>query len=380
MTGLFTKDNTVNQTVFVPLLMIFLLWASFSILLMDNKYHGLITFIVLAANACAFLVTVYSIKSEVMLRQYMWFWVLYAAFIGIATILNLYFNYSVIDFKYQILDDVLLKLVFSSNTNKAFSIGFANYTGIFINFSIAITSGMLMTEKKQYRSIFLLGILLLLVFTLLATGSKGGLLGLLSMSGFLLISFRRFRSKFISASIIIFLTMVISMGVISVTNKANTKGYRLGITALSKTGTGSSTNRTSSLGSRINIWRDGFSEFKRSFGIGLGAGGFTHYCEPHPHSHNYYLSILFDYGLIGLLLFAGVILAWVRLLLSLWKHQDTFLQIMVIFLSSGLVGLGVQSLVDFSYTMALSWLYFGVVIAACLLARKEFFMESKHAH
>ena len=364
--GLFS-NNSANRTMIVPLLICFMYWAFVSLIWTDNKYHGIVILFILISNVSVFFTCVYAIQSEATLRTFLWFFVLFGAIISFLSVINLFFNFESMLFEWPILNDLSFKFGFSSSETRAYFLSYPNASAMFINLSIAITFGMLMTEKNRFRFVLLLGTLLLLLLSIFLTGSKGGLLGLLSMLGFILIAFRRFRRKLFSYSIVFGLILVILLTVVTYSQRHG-RGYRIATSAFSNT----AFNKTSSMTSRIKMWGQGWSELiHRSPCLGLGVGGFTHYCKPHPHPHSYYLSILFDFGIFGGLLLTMAIIIVARFLFSLLKHQDTYLQIMTIFLYSGLVSIGVHGLVDHSYIRGVIWLYSGILVATCLLTQKE---------
>lgn len=191
---------------------------------------------------------------------------------------------------------------------------------------------------------------------------KGGLVGLVVMLHFFIFSFTRLRKHFFRNLIVLYsLLLILFAFQVTVSGELRygtprylyQKGY------------------AEASGSRAKlIWIPGLKEVIRGGGIGLGVGTYT-YATLAPHAHSIYLSMLFDFGVAGVIVL--MIIFWIVLknYLRMRRFQETYLQTMFIAFSGGLVSIGVHGLVDFEYNSPVLWLFLGLYTATFLLAQRE---------
>ena len=136
---------------------------------------------------------------------------------------------------------------------------------------------------------------------------------------------------------------------------------------------------------RVYIWMGTFNMLKDYWlcGIGLGTDAFNmiypHYSYASivaPHSHNLYLQLLVENGILGLVTFLVMMVAYFRTVISKITKQKRFLQKAVITaLTAGVFGYLVQGLFDnVWYNYRVFYMFFAVIgltMAAVNASKKE---------
>lgn len=133
----------------------------------------------------------------------------------------------------------------------------------------------------------------------------------------------------------------------------------------------SGTSEGGFLSDRIELWTRGFSYLYESLGLGLGAGGFSCVSIP-PYAHNAYLSVLFDYGVIGFIIFLFLIAAIVhKVFLAMPRIHDRELKIAMYCLICSATVTALYALVDISLTYLPIWLVLGLMLAVIGVSEHE---------
>ena len=130
---------------------------------------------------------------------------------------------------------------------------------------------------------------------------------------------------------------------------------------------------------RVSIWLGTIAMLRDGYwltGIGPGDGAFNRiypYYRYHevvaPHSHNLFLQIVCDAGILALLVFLWLLLRWYRTLgRALWTEEDKISRLMQIAFASGALGFLVQAMTDYSFynyrVMLLFWAYLALGAAS----------------
>ena len=106
--------------------------------------------------------------------------------------------------------------------------------------------------------------------------------------------------------------------------------------------------------------------------IGACVGGFAKVVDPVPHAHSFYFSILFDLGIIGLLLFSIFIL-WriIDVIKTMAVSHDKFLQGALYCLIGALVAYFINGIVDMEYTDIHFWMFLGIIGALVNVIKRQ---------
>ncbi len=197
-----------------------------------------------------------------------------------------------------------------------------------------------------------------LISNILATGSKGA-------AGAFIIAFMVFLTVYPGLKVrraLLILAFLISLVCILIFNVIVFEADRL--TA------GADLNELS-ITFRLEFWQAGFALLEQRW-IGAGVGGFAHLVDPWPGAHNYYLSILFDTGLVGFVLLLGFILSMaIALIRTITVTSDKDLRRYLFCLGAALLAFFIHATVDFSYDSSFVWLLYGTTMAAIRIARRD---------
>ncbi len=365
------SDLQINKSGYVALALLFSFWGAVSLIWAENKWHGILFQTELFLNVSIFIYCMHTLKSELVFRKIMWFWILFALLVAIFGIIRSYVAFGPFVCDFKIINNVFLRGIIGGSSDairRISSINNPNSLALFLNLSIAVTLGIRAVEKNRYKICILSLISIFFIFTMLLTGSKAGLLSFFSLGTYLLIVYNPFRRKLFRHAIIFFSLLIILIVVISVFLTADGENR---ITGALSNGVEGASEKASSFSSRFIIWHDGWSALvNKSVGVGLGSGGFTHHCSPHPHAHNIYLSILFDFGPIGLFLLMLFFYVLLQNVIPSLRRQNTTLEVLIVFLSSGLIAIAVHGIVDHMYSRTILWVYTGMVASASLVAKE----------
>ncbi len=136
---------------------------------------------------------------------------------------------------------------------------------------------------------------------------------------------------------------------------------RLGTIGISITG--------GDLGGRLALWKASFSIFQEHFLIGIGSGALNASSQLGAAAHNTFLSILAELGIIGFLLFLGIL---VIVIFRVINQQKSFSILWLTVLSIWLFG--VQSL-TYEYAKS-TWFFLNmIVISAAIYNRRTIIVE-----
>ena len=339
--------------------LVFILWVALSLQWSPNTHHGALEFSIVVWNCVLYIFVVQAIDTPMLLRRICWAWVVMGLLVGIANVLVRYLPD--MDIYYPVLGDNI-KLEFhirGMDVNpRSRTISNDNVTAMTTNLFLSVAVGLFLFEGKRINQIFLLLAIAIMIFGQLLNMSKGGTLGLLVMASYFLLVFKVFRKNlFLSAYV--FVLGFTSLFILHIVYLASERGPRLIET---------SSGESYSLITRLRLWDFGWDNLLQSgFFCGLGAGGFTNLNEA-PHAHSLILSVLFDFGAIGLLLLLGVAAILITRVMTKIARQDSFSEIMFLATSGGFVSLGVQGLFDASYTLSVFYLFLGLSTSAYFFA------------
>lgn len=238
-------------------------------------------------------------------------------------------------------------------------------TGMVLNFIFFTALGLLLTEKKRLNIWFLRVMIPILIISIFFTGTKSGSWTLVIVINIFVFLSLKFREN-IFRNLLIFYTIFLLIFLSTAILKRHGGENRL---------TNVTTQEKSSLGKRIGYWKVGFRELdKRGLTfLGLGIAGYK-YCTVNKsiaHAHNVYLSMLFDFGLMGIIVFCLAILILTKMFLKLLKHQKTYLQNMSFASGINLIAIGTIGLVYISYYMDFLWFVLGLTSSTFHLAQRE---------
>ena len=345
------------------LFLILLCWLFLLLLYSPNISYSIVVFFNFAINILLFYLMVYSIDEESFHRKLIWCWIFTGLIIASIAFASCYFVFEYVH-KIDLWGGVsFISFIETHIVGRAQGLGHPNETSLLLNLFICITMGMMLCEKNKIKKGICGTILLFLIFANFLTMSKSGMLAFLIMIHFLLVSISALRMHFFR-NLVLFNTVWIILFCLGIIFIGDTKTPRL-------IAGGSSSELGLDL--RLKMWKEGVSNLiNNTAGIGLGPGGFRYYTKTHmPYPHSLYVSILCDFGFVGLLLFLLAILVMAYNYFKMLRFQETYLQIMFLCCCGGLLALGVHGLVDSTYLASYIWFFLGLSTATFHLAQKE---------
>ena len=240
----------------------------------------------------------------------------------------------------------------------------ANILAILLFFHI-----ILIYQSRWIARIILSILTLFLLFGIFKTVSRAGIGSFIIGMSSLLFIVPELRDKIMRISVV-YLTAFCGFMII-------TGGVVLKRIALMMAGKGEGVGG-GFLGQRIDFWTIGFKNLISTWGVGSGAGGFPKVIDPIPGAHSLYFSVLFDYGVIGFLLFIlliGVIIY--KVLAFLPNIADNKLRFAAYCLVGAVITTLVHGLVDLDYTYVMLWFVLSFMILIIKVAYHEE-MRSSH--
>lgn len=242
-----------------------------------------------------------------------------------------------------------------------------NMLGQYFILMIPLGGAKLLTAKGTWRKLFYLACCGVMCVCMILTFSRGAWLGLL-FAGFLFFVALQPRLLFLVPFALLALWRVMPATVID-----------------RFTSIGDMTDRSTSY--RVSIWLGTIAMLRDGYwlmGIGPGEDAFNEiypFYSYHeivaPHSHNLFLQMVVDAGILALIAFLWLLVRYFRTLgNALWTEKDKTSRLMQIAFASGTFGFLVQAMTDYSFynyrVMLLFWAYLAL---GALSARRSALAE-----
>lgn len=362
----------INKTISM-LMILFVAWNATTLFWAPNLFLGFVQLVKLVANICIFYLFYCCISDVGLLKRIGWAWIVLGLVLFVLSFFSIY-GTSLTEqiehtrfLKYWEYEFEFNKVVEFSSMWKAHPMrgtAMTSYNALpfILNGIIGFGLGLLLSASKEdgrQRSV-LMAILFLLVCSHLTSQSKGGLIGLFAMVFFFLVVVSRLRVKFIRNSVVFVVGLVFFNLFIHIENTLMGRFRFISSTAAFSAPT------------RLAWWSDMIGLFFRdTMGLGLGIGGAKFYLDPVPNLHSIYFSILCDMGFVGVMLVFFMVAILVKEAMSVIKHQETFVQYMMLGGCGAMVAVGVHGLVDFHYNHQVIWMFLGMGMAVLRLAKQE---------
>jgi O-antigen ligase len=357
----FLKVDRGQSWSLLPRFLVFLFfWAAITLFWVPNIKHSLVQYSILGYNLLLFFLLVYFIDHVDIHKRVMWCLII-SGIAAAVTGFILRFQ-ELIVYNVTLQKGMILELMFPGGQRRLIAMGWSsNELALILNFVISIATGMMIVEKKRFTKIMLGSAIIFMMFAVIFTMSKGGLLGFIAMSHFIIFAFalpknRLFRS--ISFLYLVFLSLLGLQRILLQTKRP--------LRILTFTGKASFSFTT-----RLNLWAQGIKKFVDSLGLGMGVGNFNYYTRQAPHAHNIYLDYIFDFGFIGAIFVFCVVLYFIRYTFKALKFKMTYLQVMRLSAIGGLIAIAVHGCVDFGYNITAIWLFITLSAATFYLSEKE---------
>ncbi len=231
-----------------------------------------------------------------------------------------------------------------------------NVYGEYLILAIPVIAGLLWTEKGVLKKLFWLGSLCVTMLALVLTFSRGCWLGIILAIGLLAIMIDR---KFVLLGIValLFLPFVLPESIINRFLSIGNMG-------------------DSSTSYRVYIWMGTLAMLNDYWfsGIGLGITSFNTIYPIYsynnisaPHSHNLYLQLVVEFGIVGLIVFLGMLYNFYKeTIISICKKKNILTSSII----AGVSGFMLQSMFDHTWYNYRVVLIFWIIIALGLVSTK----------
>lgn len=231
-----------------------------------------------------------------------------------------------------------------------------NVYGEYLILAIPIIAGFLWTEKGIFKKLFWLGSLGVTMLALALTFSRGCWLGIILAIGLLAIMIDR-RFILLGIVVLLFLPFVLPESIVNRFLSIGNMG-------------------DSSTSYRVYIWMGTLAMLADYWfsGIGLGITSFNTIYPIYsynnisaPHSHNLYLQLVVEFGIVGLIVFLGMLYNFYKeTIISICKKKN----ILTSSLIAGVSGFMLQSMFDHTWYNYRVVLIFWIIIAFGLVSTK----------
>ncbi len=347
------------------LLFLLVTWSGFSVLWSPEIHVGLYAGIELFLNFFMYLLLIFLIKTESDINKVVRVYIFMAVITAIAMMISVIPSDSLsIDEKYTLSHVLRVSLAFTTNVKRASGFAETHIAAMIVDIGILFGMGLLSHSKSKTEKVILFSVIAFLFFTTLFTQTRAPLAALLMGMGYLILVIKNFRA-FLIRNLYIFAVGFIFLFGIYIMSQLELMDI-LGLNKAAPSRYLSTSQTEDAITSRYKYWKQVFKavENKEAYIYGLGAGGSTYTLYPTPHPHNVYLSVFFDFGLIGfMLMLILILLATAKIVFIIRELEDGYIKTMLISLSGCMVTLGAECLLDFDYNLPLAWILMGIGVA-----------------
>ncbi len=239
-----------------------------------------------------------------------------------------------------------------------------NVLGQYLVMVIPVAFALMWSEKRIGAKVVYAAIVAVMLACLIFTWSRAAWVGILLAIGFFMVmKDRRWASLLVVALLI--MPFVLPESILSrITSLGNMKD--------------------SSTAYRFSVWLSSLrmaGDYWMS-GIGLGAGAFERVYQKYAlngagfalHSHNFYIQLVVEMGILGIILFALIIISSYRKIISI-KDKNSSNANVALAMGGALIGYMFQGVAEnlwYNYRMILLfWIYLGILHSGANLANSE---------
>lgn len=345
-----TPDMKLKYSKVNVWLLIFILIVGITAFTSISLEESLNIALVMIAFAFAYFIIINTIENKKQFKLILYLFVIAAALSAVYGIYQYIFGdvYSQAWLDAEMFEDIKMR-VYSTFENP-------NVYGEYLILAIPIAVSLFWTEKGFWRKTFLLGIVAITTLAMVLTFSRGCWLGiLLALAILAIIIDRRF----------------IILGLIGIMCLP----FVLPDTIIQRfTSIGDMSDSSTSY--RVYIWMGSLAMLKDYWfsGVGLGETSFNTIYPLYsynniqaPHSHNLFLQIVSQFGILGLIMFLGVVYNFYKeATISMLKKKN----ILLAGILAGMTGFFLESMFDYTWYNYRVILIFWMVLAFGIVASK----------
>lgn len=350
------KFYTITQPSFF--IVGFLLVAGFSSLTSFNIAKSVQSYVLYLVFAFAYFLIVNNIKTK---NQWYNLVVVFALTGLLVGLYGVYQNYFVTFTDTSWIDEDMFAEI---QTRVYSTFDNPNVLGQYLVMVIPVAFALMWSDKRFLAKLFYALIVAVMMACLIFTWSRAAWVGILLAIGFYMVmKDRRWASLLVVALLI--MPFVLPESIIS------------RITSLGNMSDSSTAYRFSVWISSLRIAGDYWLS-----GIGLGAGAFERVYQKYAlngagfalHSHNFYIQLVVEMGILGIILFAFIMISTYRKIISI-KNKNSSNKNIALAMGGALLGYMFQGVAEnlwYNYRMILLfWIYLGILHSGANLANSE---------
>ncbi|PIE59440.1 MAG: hypothetical protein CSA32_03555 [Desulfobulbus propionicus] len=371
-----TGHNPLNILFFF-----FISWACITLLWSKNLNHGLNMLFSMGINLLLVQMLCVLVQSQQDIYSLLRFLIVLGLILSLTTIGSKWYLYEYeYRFTFSDIDWRLImavggdNLALNLNMDNMRAAGFApaNHAAFGLNIFIFTVIAAVFNARTMLKKGLYLLLVMLMIISLILTGSKGGVGSMLIGLAVILLANPAIRGSRISWNILFGVVIICSIIIALMLGEGR-------LSEAARSGQSSEmTNR--SLSARVDIWKRGFEESDNSLSLffGYGLGTSAEKAKTLPHMHSFYFSAILDLGIIGLALYLGIILYIAKLLITCIRTTPSrYMKNFLSCFSGALVASLINGLVMAEFCFPFFWILLGVILAVTTRLRA---VESVTSH
>ena len=382
----FTTKGKACSGVYIALpVLLILTYAAITVFFSNSMPHSFFQFLILTMNVTIFFLVAGQIRNERDLRlaisTFIFSGLLQAGLHALFFFLDPYTQTHQISATWSFTLNIMGGF-FQSSGMPMVDGGFMDHheLALLANLTLAMAFGTLLNQTARPPRLLLILLMTGLVLVILHTQSRAGVGALIVMSSaglWFAQSTRRYFCRGLLSFILIIIAAYYLQGLAinEITAKETTPRLFVLGSKMVKTRDVIDPGIKIKQEGRTQLWVNSFKKFKDSALTGFGVGNLKKVSKA-PHAHSIFLSFLFDFGVVGLLVIAWIVGALTKRIILLLPHQRSYPQKIALASGIGLVAIAFHGQFDFEYNTTLLWLYLGLTVASHKIALQNLPMES----
>ena len=329
-------------------------WAAISLLWTHDIYHGANVIATFLAVFLIFQIFLFQINDKATLYKLLYACVFIGIALGILLVISIWYN---TDKTFNISNNISLAFALISDKDRPGGFAPHDLAASIMNRFAFIGLALMYKGGPFKKTLIGLTIAFFIVCSIL-TASKAGVLTLfIGISVFILANplLRSWRLRLSLAFSSFMAFLLISGGGLLIRRmqmfleKTSDRGY---------------------LSDRMELWGKGYDKFLETYGIGVGAGGFSKYIDPVPGAHTFFGSLLFELGVVGAIIFIMIIFSVIVYLRETTKacRDKEMIFVMHSFVAS-IISMALQATIEGDFHQMHVWIVPAMLVAVLKNAR-----------
>lgn len=368
------RDNPLKLPVFL-----LLAFAGMTLVTTPFLLHSGYQYFMLLMNVAIYIMVLSVLGDEAVHRRMVWLVVIWGALNAAMAFALYFFESKHFVWSYEFANGYYIESFISSGHEvfgtTAMRRGSAfqahNALALMMNMIFPLCLGLFLFERRRLARIFLGFVMALLAAAMIITMSRAGLGSFAVMCVALFYLTRSLRPRFLTLSVAMVFIVLVAVYIETQALEAIFK-RETGTPRLYKMATETSKGGIASSTERMMRWKKAYGRLTESFPAGEGVGNFKANTRvaTFPHAHSMYFSFIFDFGIAGLAILAGIIYAFLRTFLPQLRYQSSYPEVMTVMFFGSFIALAIHSIVDFEYNIQFIWAFLAMAFGTAALAKR----------